>query len=119
MAGMLEALLSQSGFGGPGMTFEAPEPPLDEGAIAEEARRIAALRTKRSVVNEPPPFNAPAVPFSGMGMLASGAPMPSWEGAQIPPDTNDPTAAQPEAFKGGVPIPRPRPIDPSSPAAED
>src|SRR5688572_6237622 len=130
--GMLDQLLGVSPWGGSNPTFEQafPVPMSDETAAVEEAAEAAARRQRRGVRHTPAPLTGAEIPglglMGGLGMLSGGssaAPggsfIPNQEpvGEQMPPSTNDPMAREPEVFSGGVPIPRPRPVTPNTPAS--
>lgn len=95
----------------------ASAPALDPLAESEAARQAAADRLKRQ--KRPLPewgSDAQPVPFSNVGLLSpnGGAPAPA---PDLPPSANDPMAGEPVVFSGGVPVPRPRPVTPNTPAS--
>jgi len=133
------ALLDQllAGYGGGAPSFDAFDaaaaPKLDPADEADAARLAWAEKLKRQ--KRPMPewgSDAQPVPYAqGIGLLSSGnlpraldtsegnAPgtMGDPGGAELPPSANDPMASEPVAFRGGVPLPRPRPVTPNTPAS--
>src|ERR1035437_9105894 len=94
--------LQQPGGGMPGALTGAEEGP---GMTAPPADPYASA--------PPPPAAKPAAfgPFPGLLNAPAGAPYSQPNGPiDLPPSTNDPQAQEPEVFKDGVPLPRPRPL---------
>lgn len=129
---MLDQLLGLSPWGGSRPTFEQafPVPASDETAAVEEAAEAAARRQRRGVIRyQPTPMSGEEIPGMGLmesvGLLSGRSPAatpeasfaPTQPAEQLPPSTNDPQAREPEVFSGGVPIPRPRPVTPNTPAS--
>lgn len=134
------ALLDQYfGFGKSLPSFDdavaAGQPPVDETAASDEARALAAERLKRGAkraVPQLPDWGEPGTqitsPTSQVGMLNSGSlginarpaltpNMGDPSGAGEPPTANDPMASEPQVFKDGVPVPKPRPTIPGDPTS--
>lgn len=129
---MLDQFLGVSPWGSANPTFEQafPVPISDETAAVEEAAQEAARRQKRGVRHTPAPLTGAEIPGLGLmgsvGMLSPGSsaapggsfiPNEAPAGEQMPPSANDPLAREPEVFSGGVPLPRPRPVTPNTPAS--
>src|ERR1035437_2821864 len=92
--------MQQPGGGMPGALTGAEEGP---GMTAPPADPYASA---------PPPPAQPAAfgPFPGLLNAPAGAPYSQPNGPiDLPPSTNDPQSQEPEVFKDGVPLPRPRP----------
>lgn len=118
---------------------------LDAAQIGQAAKSfygppLAGMLNGIRSLNDRPKSDSPfgesaAAPPDG-GLIRPGSPLaslfgsaeaaPDQSGAQsvdesgmsgLPPSTNDPASREPEVFKNGVPLPRPRPITPNTPAS--
>ncbi|MFA6267865.1 MAG: hypothetical protein WC670_19380 [Pseudolabrys sp.] len=94
--------------------FKSPYDESDPAAVAEAAREAAALRTRSGTRRAGAfgPGGSSPVALGGMlsssGLLGAPGAQPP---ADLPPPTNDPQAQEPDVFKNGVPLPRPKPMD--------
>lgn len=92
--------------------FASPYDESDPAAVAQAAREAAAGTLSRGV-RRPTAFTGAkneATPFGGMMSSMGLLNAPGGNSvADLPPSTNDPQASEPEVFRDGVPLPRPRP----------
>lgn len=104
-------------------TMAQPDQSIDE---AENARAVAARRLAGATKRKAREFGADAEPvqFGDLGMLgqrgsplggmASTAPTATEGDPNQSPSTNDPLSSEPVIFENGVPLPKPRPVVPST-----